>query len=88
MILRKAAAPFTLLLFLAFSGCGGGGGGNDTASVAQGSGTTMTAGRSYALKEGDRIVKRSPDAQVLLETDLNTGETTATLISGSAAIEE
>ena len=68
---------------------GGGGdnnddhGGTDTPTL-----TVMEKGKSYPMASGQAIVKQSNDAQVILNTDTRTGETSAILQQGSASIEE
>ncbi len=75
------------------TGCGGGGGGGSEFSSADGnvnieaSSTQMTIGRAYTVHEGDTIVKNAENTVVVIETDLETGETVAVLQSGSATIE-
>jgi len=46
----------------------------------------MVVGKSYILKEGDVIVRDVENTTLLLETDMMTGETVATLQEGSAKI--
>jgi len=74
-----------LLLAWGLAGCGGGGGGTESASEDTRT-VAMVAGRAYTVEEGDTIEKRSADTVVLVETDLHSGETTATLQSGSALL--
>ncbi len=47
----------------------------------------MEIGHSYAMHKGDTIVKNAENTVVVIETDLETGETVAVLQSGSATIE-
>lgn len=65
-----------LLVTLIITACGSG---NTT--------DTMIPGKPYIMNEGEVIVKGSNETVVVLETDIETGVTTATLQSGSASIE-
>lgn len=82
----------TVAIFL-FTACGGGGGGEEDTSNETGGSTpepttmTMKIGESYTMKEGQTIVRDSDPTVMLLETDIETGVTIATLQSGSASIE-
>jgi len=78
---------YTLILVavttLIFTACGGG---TDSTSSSVGS-TSMKRGTAYKVNAGDSIVKSSDPTVVVIETDIKTGVTTATLQSGSATIE-
>lgn len=82
---------------LMLTACGGGGGGGGTSTPTtetadnsgtptQPSNTVMAVGEAYTIKQGDAIIKQSDPTVVVIETDIDTGVTTATLQSGSATI--
>ncbi|WP_201352261.1 hypothetical protein [Hydrogenimonas urashimensis] len=86
--MKKVCLACTILLLL--SACGGGsstGTGDSDKKSAEVGIKEMQTGVAYVLHEGDTIVKKSDNTVVLLETDALSGETTATLQSGSATIE-
>ena len=76
--IKLAIAMTTVFLSLTACGGGGNGGGNGA--------TMMTRGTPYTLKKGQNIVKTTEDTVLVLETDIQTGVTTATLQKGSAEI--
>jgi len=47
----------------------------------------MEQGKDYKMTAGDKIVRTQKPTTIKLETDIKSGETTATLISGGAKIE-
>jgi hypothetical protein len=69
---------------LMLSACGGG---NNTSPDEQNTSTSMTLGKTYTLKDGQKITPKSDDALVELKTDVASGDTTAKLTKGSAVIE-
>jgi hypothetical protein len=82
--MNKIAITLTLsLLFLTSCGGGKGSKNKDSTPVSQ----SMQMGKKYTLSEGQKIIKDSEDAIVVLETQIHTGETIAILQSGSAKIE-
>lgn len=74
----------TIIATVLFTACGGGGGNGDGDDPEV---VTMQKGKPYEMQSGQAIVKKSDDAQVLLETNIETGITTAVLQQGSAVIE-
>ncbi len=84
----------TVLATLMFTACGGGSTGYDsnvedtTVSPTLSETTTiqMVKNYSYTMLPGQSIKKESSSTKVIMETDTNSGVTTATLISGSASI--
>jgi len=48
---------------------------------------TMTIGKKYTMKKGDSIIKESNPSTIVVETDVQTGVTTALLQEGKARIE-
>jgi len=73
------------LLFLA--SCGGGGGGGDDIPEQGSTPKSMKLHQIYSLLEGQKIVKTSADAVIILETNIDDGSTIVTLQSGSANLE-
>ena len=63
---------------LIFVACGGDK--NDTIQ-------TMQTNTSYAIQSDKNITRTQPNTIIELETDISTGETTATLVEGGAKIE-
>ena len=46
----------------------------------------MERGKNYQIHKGDKIVKNSPNTIVVVETDIQSNQTVATLESGSATL--
>jgi len=59
---------------------------NENTNVVNSTSIPMIVGKSYTLKEGDVIIRNVESTTLLLETDMITGETVATLQQGSANI--
>ena len=72
----------TALLFVA---CGGGGGGDNSDSVD--TATVMQKHTPYTMQAGKTITRTEANTIIVLETNISTGETTATLVDGGAKIE-
>jgi len=72
------------MLYIAFAwalvACGGGGATNTDTTVQ------MVQGKAYPLTEEDIVQKTSDTAVVTLDTMIATGDTTVTLMQGSATI--
>ncbi len=88
--IRGTLAATFLLLYSA--GCGGGGESSNfsspnTTSEVVADYIQMEIGRPYTMHRGESIVKETDGSVVLIETDTETGVTTATLQSGRARIE-
>jgi len=63
--------------------------GESTSSQEMGKSTEkiMKIGEKYRISKGEIITKISSQPKITIETDPNTGETTATLLEGEAKIE-
>ncbi len=83
--MRNFLAIVTLATMTFFTACGGGGSG-DSANSSSSTSVSMAIGKAYAMSSGQTIKKESQPTEIFLETDVNTGETQATLTSGSASI--
>jgi len=70
---------------LLFTGCGGG---SSPLSSRQdlGINTRMEKNKAYEVNEGDKVEKISDNPEIKVDSDLDSGKTTVTLISGEAAI--
>jgi hypothetical protein len=86
---KRYTISTVLLIFMLLTGCGGGGGSSFDSSEEKPMtrGLPMEIGHSYPMHKGDTIVKNAENTVVVIETDLETGETVAVLQSGSATIE-
>ncbi len=87
--MRYYQTMILVLALLFLSACGGGGEdekNESTNTVVNSTSIPMVVGKSYILKEGDVIVRDVENTTLLLETDMMTGETVATLQEGSAKI--
>jgi len=82
--MKKTTIALLGAAMLMLSACGGGGG---TPPDDQNTSTNMTLGKTYPLKDGQKITPKSDDALVELKTDVASGDTTAKLTKGSAVIE-
>jgi len=81
---------------LLFTACGGGGsseqtdvlGASDTQIVetTRANEKVMKVGEKNSVEKGETIRKVSDDAKITIETNTETGETTATLLEGEAKI--
>jgi hypothetical protein len=60
---------------------------DDDSDTPPSKGREMQKGKSYTLHRGDVIIRQSSRTILVLNTDIQTGETNATLESGSARIE-
>ena len=86
-----------ILLVLGITACGGGGNPtneDDTSTqdeniqdANESHAIQMKQGTTYALQRGNMIVRETNGTVLVLVTDIKTGETNATLESGSARIE-
>ncbi len=83
--MKKTTIALMGAAMLMLSACGGGGG--TTPSDDQNTSTSMTLGKTYTLKDGQKITPKSDNAFVELKTDVASGNTTAKLTKGSAVIE-
>jgi hypothetical protein len=77
----------TVSIFI-ITACGGGGtseptGGNQEPTPA----VSMEIGKTYTMKKGQTIVRKEEPTQIVVHTDITSGESTAKLISGAATIE-
>lgn len=70
-------------LFFNLSACGGGGGSEESGHEPE-SLTPMVLNQTYRVEQGQSVEKTSSAAQVEVEVDLVSGETTVTLINGTA----
>ncbi len=70
-----------------FAACGGGGGGGSTQDNIKHTTIQMTPQKSYPLVKGDVIVRDQEGSEVVLDTNVKTKRTVATLKKGSAHIE-
>jgi ABC-type Fe3+-citrate transport system substrate-binding protein len=76
------------LMLLVLTACGGGSS-SDNGSNSAVKGTqikSMKIGTLYTIEKGNKIVKKSEKPIVILETNTQTGVTTATLTEGEADI--
>ena len=71
-----AAVALSLL-----TACGGGDG-----EGGQDNETTMKLNKTYPLKAGDKIEKKQEGTTVAIETDIKSGDSNVTLITGQAVI--
>jgi len=74
--------------FFLLNACGGDS--KTTTSNPPNAGTakqTMTIGKKYIMKRGDSIIKERSPSTIVVETDVQTGVTTALLRDGKARIE-
>lgn len=79
--MKNIKISFLIPLMLLFVACGGGGGNTSNGD------NNMIVGKKYMMSKGRTIVKKTDPTVVLIETNIETGKTIATLQSGSAAIE-
>jgi hypothetical protein len=80
-----------VILILAINACGpthGNDENNDTPTntETEDSGLAMEEGKAYKITASNTIVRNSNNTIIILKTDIRTGETNATLESGSARI--
>jgi len=80
----KFVKLFIVALSLAFVGCQS----DSTVSDKNDYGTNirMAKGVTYKIEKGDEIEKISDNPEIKIESNLDTGETNATLLSGEASI--
>ncbi len=85
---KKINLLLSALLALSFSGCQGVSTDTNIDSSASnlGSNIRMERNKPYSIEKGDQIEKISENPKLKIDSDLVTGKTTVTLISGSAAI--
>ena len=90
--MNKILVIVTVMVIMLFPACSGG---SSSDSGSSGNGGTppstvtrvsMVPNQTYTMSVGQSIVKESEPTEVILETDVNTGVTEATLTSGSASI--
>jgi hypothetical protein len=67
---------------LALTACGGGNGGGEQPTAK-----SMVVGQTYIMKKGQNIVRKKEPTKIEVSTDIDTGISTAKLISGAADIE-
>jgi len=86
--MKKSLAIFILMITVLFTACGGGGSSDSGASTPPSTSTSvsMVIDQVYTMSAGESIEKDSEPTEVVLETDINTGVTQATLTSGSASL--
>ena len=85
---KKINIIITALLAVGFSGCG------STSTDANmldstsnlGSNIRMERNKPYVVEKGDQIEKISENPKLKIDSNLDTGKSTITLLSGSAAI--
>lgn len=79
-------ATLSALFFL--NGCGGDSGSSESkqSTVNIPSNIPMEMNRSYTIQKGDEIEKLSEGTEIQIVSDLNSSKTSATLLSGKAAI--
>jgi len=78
---------FLSIVAVIFSACGGSVDNNIKDSASNlGTNERMLTGVTYKINSGDEIEKLSKNPQIEINSNLKTGETTAKLISGEAAI--
>jgi len=85
---KKINLLIATLLAIGFSGCG------STSTDANirnnssdlGSNTRMERDKPYTVEKGDQIEKISENPKLKIESNLDNGKSTVTLLSGSAAI--
>ena len=80
-LLKFLTAVYTLLLL---SGCGGSS--STKLKSDLGSNIRMAKGVPYEVNKGDQIEKISDNPNLKIESNLDSGKTVVTLISGEAAI--
>lgn len=85
---KKINILISALLAVSFSGCGSSSTDaniRDTASNL-GSNIRMERNKPYSVEKGDQIEKISENPKLKIDSNLDTGKSTITLLSGSAAI--
>jgi len=60
-----------------------GGGGNSTPSTV----VSMEINKTYTMEKGQTIIRKTEPTQIVVETIIDSGKSTAKLISGAADIE-
>ncbi|HGZ70186.1 MAG TPA: hypothetical protein ENK74_02210 [Nitratifractor sp.] len=85
---KNILVVITLSTLFFLNGCGGDSGSSkskqSTADIP--SNIPMEMNRAYTIQKGDEIEKLSEGTEVQVVSDLNSSKTTATLLSGKAAI--
>ena len=82
--LIKIAAIMIVSIF--FTACGDSSSTTPTGGSDYGTNERMVTNKTYTINSGDEIEKISDDPTIEVVTDLETGVTTAKLVSGEAAI--
>jgi ABC-type Fe3+-hydroxamate transport system substrate-binding protein len=94
-MMKKILISLSIMLIALFSGCGSNSSSSSSSNNSNSNSgddpvitpltdTTMTRGNSYVMTTSGVITKTSTDANISIETNLNTNETIAKLISGGA----
>lgn len=80
-MIKKISITLMTMVILGLTGCGGGGGSSSSDTISP---TTMDINQTYTMSVSSVITKTSDDANITLETNIDTNVTTATLTGGSA----
>ena len=85
---KKINLVISALLAVSFSGCGGSSTDTNIRDTASnlGSNIRMERNKPYSIEKGDQIEKISENPKLKIDSNLDTGKSTVTLLSGSAAI--
>ena len=85
--MREIIFASAIVSSLLLNGCGGGGGGSETSFNLNENPIKMETNKTYTLKAGQTIQKKSSDAKVSLITNFEDNTTKAILRSGECWIE-
>ncbi len=85
---KKINLLASALLALSFSGCGGSSTGSNISNSASdlGNNIRMERNKPYTVEKGDQIEKISDNPKLKIDSNLTSGKSIVTLLSGSAAI--
>ena len=85
--MSKTLILFIFMITIFFTACGGGSSSSDGGTTPSAStSVSMVPNQTYTMSTGQSIVKESEPTELVLETNVNTGETEATLVNGAASI--
>ncbi len=85
---KKLNLVMVILVTIIFTGCGGTSTNSEISNTSNNLGTNirMERDKQYTIEKGDQIEKLSENPKLKIDSNLDTGVTTVTLLSGSAAI--
>lgn len=98
---KRITIAITTITLLLFTACGGESSSTPqsveedvknveetTTNIKEDTTVQMKLNKAYTIQAGQKIIKQSEDAKISLQTDIASGQTIATLMSGKARIEE